>query len=59
MIARKCDRCGALFEEVDGCRAHVQYGKVDRVRSWSPDSKDLCQKCNEEFLCWINMEENK
>ena len=59
MLIRKCDRCGAAYDDYfdrdkkDGYNAiktvHVQMGGG----SWTADTFDLCPECKKSFHAWL------
>lgn len=62
MLARKCDRCGKLYEHYSGIAKFKQDRKangfilIDRDtdnRYWSRDTFDFCSECMQELLNWL------
>lgn len=53
MLARKCDRCGRLYEQYDGQKAFprsransIQLRDTDSdEKYWTRDHFDLCEDC--------------
>lgn len=61
MRATKCDRCGEYFDgfgtDVD---RNMGFFYLKRIRyGASSDEIDLCQKCQGEFLNWMNGSSNR
>jgi hypothetical protein len=60
MNAKKCDRCGVLYEKYnernDEKRANgFMFLNIDtRNQYFSHHAKDLCPKCADELLAWWN-----
>lgn len=57
--ARKCDRCGALYEEykVNSPTRTDRYkvnSIITGVQGYRNNPKDLCPECMTEFLEWFN-----
>lgn len=59
-IALKCDRCGGLYEHhrmkymgnyINGIQ--IINTNIDCNRTWDVRTLDLCPKCCEEFINWI------
>ena len=58
--AKKCDRCGALYEtpktnfiEVKGRSFIMSEIKEDPNLNGYTNNIDLCQKCKESFVHWL------
>lgn len=57
--ARKCDRCGELYENYDRSTAKgkgnsIMVTNVDSDRSyWPKPLLDLCPECMDEFEAWL------
>lgn len=54
MRAKKCDRCGKLYEDYAGSKVFKDNGKANGVilidrdldnKYWSRDTYDLCPEC--------------
>ena len=54
MRAKKCDRCGKLYEQYDGSKEFKEQGKANAIifidrdldnKYWSRNSYDLCPEC--------------
>jgi hypothetical protein len=61
--AKKCDRCGKLYELYDGCKVQKgghSYNKVAFLRSWNDPCKeyDLCPECMELLIKWMKEDSN-
>jgi len=65
MLAKKCDRCGRLYEHYEGSerfkgnREANGLTLVDRYSDSfqrSSDTFDLCPKCMQELLNWLKGE---
>lgn len=56
--ATKCDRCGVLAEIAIGDVSFASYKVVTAIRDGDAVSQDytedLCPKCSEKFLNWMN-----
>lgn len=59
-LARKCDRCGKLYEY------HTKNNAINRLHitmdgliTSKDRSFDLCKECMDEFDIFMNMEETK
>lgn len=57
--ARKCDRCGALYEEykVNSPTRTDRYkvnSIITGVKGYRNEPKDLCPECMESFIRWFN-----
>lgn len=50
MKAKKCDRCGALYED-PGYVPDVYIGVYRHP--YGKEYADLCDKCQESFLWWL------
>lgn len=56
--ARKCDRCGKLYEgynlknDINNPNAIVCINLDEDNKYWSRVARDLCQDCIEEFKQW-------
>ena len=50
MIARKCDRCGAYYDEP---QENEVSGFFWRVGAEASENRDLCPKCTEELSEWM------
>ena len=62
-IARKCDRCGKLYEDYDGCEVQEgghRYNKLELLRGWNDACKtyDLCPECMKSLIKWIKETDN-
>ena len=51
---KKCDRCGATYERNKNKNDHIAFEKPDHEKGFDFVIADLCPKCNNEFLDWIN-----
>ena len=56
--AKKCDRCGKLFEPYiyninEGCKVPSMYTNI-LVKNISLAEYDLCKECNDSFLEWLS-----
>lgn len=62
MIAKKCDRCGKLYEEynISNNPKEINGIMVLNINSkqsyFSSEAKDLCPKCSCELVKWLNKE---
>lgn len=54
MKAFKCDRCGKLYEAVDGLKNTSIY-----VKHYSEEWKDLCPDCAEKIIKFLETEERE
>lgn len=62
--AKKCDRCGRLFEPYNidaGCKVPKRYMNIllrntliDQATYSSPRDYDLCKECNDSFSKWLS-----
>lgn len=62
--AKKCDRCGKLFEPYNidnGCKVPKRYMNIllrntliDQLTYKEPRDYDLCKECNDSFLKWLS-----
>lgn len=63
--AKKCDRCGKLYEQYnDREDKHNINGvltlNIDSVRKyWSNDVLDFCPECCNEFVSWLKKGKEK
>ena len=62
MLAKKCDRCGKLYEhygDIDGygkCNAvKLVYLQANAIEQSCTDAMDLCPECMEEFKNFIKI----
>lgn len=62
MLARKCDRCGKLYEHYLGVSKFKQDRKANGIifidgdtdnRYWSRDTLDFCPECMSELTKWL------
>lgn len=68
MIAKKCDRCGKLYEHYDGSKNFKKNGKanglilIDRdldKRYWSRNEYDLCPECMSQLVSFLSQKEGE
>lgn len=62
--AKKCDRCGKLFEPYnidEGYKVPTRYANIllrnlsiDQNTHRNPRKYDLCKECNDSFLKWLS-----
>lgn len=62
--AKKCDRCGKLFEPYNndaGCKVPTRYMNIllrntliNQASYKEPRDYDLCKECNDSFLKWLS-----
>lgn len=66
MRAKKCDRCGKLYEFYDGSREFKNTERANAVilidrdldnKYWSRKDFDLCQNCMEKLEVFIKNKE--
>lgn len=54
MNAKKCDRCGKLYEEKgDGHSEPFRYSVVKCCHPYEDRTLDLCSECKSELLKWL------
>lgn len=64
MIAKKCDRCGTLYEEYNiknsnKCINGLMLLNINSdQRYYAHGPYDICPKCTEEFMKWFKKENN-
>lgn len=61
--AKKCDRCGVLYEKYDGIKFDEQgwdYNCISLQADWRSYGKgfDLCPKCMEKLIVWLKEADN-
>lgn len=63
MRAKKCDRCGKLYEQYDGSKEFKEQGKANAIifidrnldnKYWSRNSYDLCPECMAQLVSFIS-----
>ena len=52
--AKKCDRCGAFYNELPGWRYKVVKNEYPTLQSI-----DLCNNCNYELEEWLKKDDKK
>lgn len=62
--AKKCDRCGKLFEPYNIDEGHkvpsrymnilLRNALIDQSTYKEPHDYDLCKECNDSFLKWLS-----
>lgn len=62
MLMRKCDRCGAFYENNSKSNRTVLFGTVNGLghidQAHILRHYDVCDDCVKSFLEWISNEEN-
>ena len=59
--ARKCDRCGSLYEFYEGTKTTERANAVELIdrdmdnSSWSRKIYDLCPVCMDSFLQYLHI----
>ena len=59
--AKKCDRCAALYQPVQGCVWIDGYNIASEAKKrsdgplWTGYEADLCPKCSAEFVAWLGV----
>lgn len=61
--AKKCDRCGKLYENYEGYEVENggnKYNILTLLHHWKTVSRsyDLCPKCMESLIEWITEADN-
>lgn len=59
--AKKCDRCGALYQPERGCVWLENYqlcAPENGKELWAGYEADLCPACSAEFIKWLGVEYN-
>ena len=51
---KQCDRCGAIYERDKDKNDHFAFDKPSHEIGFEFVIADLCPKCNNELLDWIN-----
>ena len=68
MRARKCDRCGKLYEHYDGSKNFEENGKanglilIDRDldnKYWNRKDYDLCPECMSLTISFLHLKEDE
>lgn len=68
MRAKKCDRCGKLFEHYDGGKQFKDDGKANAIllidrdldnKYWGRASYDLCPDCMGILMTFLNAKEGR
>lgn len=63
MRAKKCDRCGKLYEQYDGSKEFKEQGKANAIifidrdldnKYSSRNSYDLCPECMAQLISFIS-----
>lgn len=60
-MARKCDRCGAMYEPKD-VGTYLELSKVNRFGHKLENTKasgDLCGTCSAELMAWFHAPRNE
>lgn len=61
-IAKKCDRCGELYEEYNVINSVKNINGImtlnidDRQKHYSHGPYDLCPACSDELMKWFRKE---
>ena len=64
-LAKKCDRCGKLYDGYDGSkdkRSTNAIALLDRDeygKHYTRDCVDLCPECLSELIDWLDSEEEE
>ena len=59
-MARKCDRCGALYESYQNCKSVKRANAIILIdrdyknQFWERETYDLCPDCQRELCNWLN-----
>ena len=59
MRIRKCDRCGAAYEDYFDRTKKGNYNAINTVdrsidnSSWTNDTFDICPECKKSFHAWL------
>ena len=59
-ITRKCDKCGKEINQYgDYAQVHVNFPmrRINTMTGPCPWDYDLCQKCADQMIAWINKKE--
>ena len=65
MQAKKCDRCGVLYEQYNvqndskKCNGIMRLNIDGTMKYFIHEATDLCPKCMTEFMTWLYAEKNK
>ena len=60
MLAKKCDKCGCLYENYNSRKDEkkpngFRFANMDEWgQNFSHSTKDLCPKCMDDLLAWWN-----
>lgn len=63
MQAKKCDRCGKLYEQYEGSEVFEKHGRANAIilidsdldnRYWHRKTYDLCPECMAQLVSFIS-----